>query len=137
MAGYWVDGVQSDNARDGVRANLCFTLQLLAARGEDQVAHFPPFVCVADELALDFDHWSRSVRNFWELSDEHAACLASLNDYLDRMSGEANISLWTDEALRNDPHWEQVRHLARVALAAFRQRIELPPPSRYVPGTSG
>jgi hypothetical protein len=34
---------------------LCFALQSLAAPAEQQFALFPSFVCVSDELVLDFD----------------------------------------------------------------------------------
>jgi hypothetical protein len=133
MGGYWQDGVRSDNEKDGALANLCFTLQLLAARGVDQLAHFPPSVSVADELALDYDHWSTSIHSYWSLSQDQTACLNSLDDYLDAMGGERNRAVWTDEALLSDPRWERVRHLARLALASFGLQIELPPPAHYVP----
>lgn len=93
MGGYWRDGVRSDNEKDGALANLCFQLQLLAASGEDQLAHFPPFACVADELALNYDHWSTSIHAYWDLPTDQTACLKSLKEYLDAMTGRHNSAL--------------------------------------------
>jgi hypothetical protein len=40
------------------------------------------------------------------------------------MSGEDNAQLWTDEALRSRPEWEEVRRRARNALGLFGWPVE-------------
>lgn len=119
---------------EGVLANLRYTLQLLAAPTADQIAHFLPsdFAFKADEMALDFDKWAKSVHTYWTLTEEQAASLIELDTYLERLSGSENAELWTDEALAADPRWDRVRALAEAALASFQWPKETPPPEEHV-----
>jgi hypothetical protein len=118
---------------EGMLANLRYSLQLLACNASDQLAHFlpPDFAFKADEMALDFDNWATSIHTYWSLTEEQTALLSQLNAYLGSLSGEQNALFWSDEALVSDPCWEQVRTLARAALASFRWPREAPPPEEY------
>ena len=126
-------GVAAETPEAGVLANLRYSLQLLAAAAPDQLAHFlpPDFACKADEMALDFDNWAKSVPTYWTLTEEQAARLTELDVYLDSVSGPQNAAFWTDDALVSDPRWEQVRVLAQAALIAFHWPKEVPPPEEY------
>jgi len=127
-------GVQGKNVPQGVLSNLEASLQLLAARASDQVAHFLPadFSNKADEMALDFEHWSTSVASFHTLTSDQEKSLKVLNDYLQALSGEDNRSFWTDQALVDDPRWEEVRAAAKVALVSFGWLADVPQQDRYI-----
>ena len=105
---------------------------------EIQLTLFPSFVCKADELALDFDHWRFCVitNDSGILTEPQSRALAALDTQLDLMSGQENCILWTEEALSTRPEWTLVRSLAVDALAAFGWDVAVPPPSEdtYVPG---
>lgn len=129
-------GVQSDNAAEGVLANLKASLQLLAAAAHDQVVHFesPDFDSKTDEMALDYDHWSTAVRSFWKLSDRQMALLEAINGYLESLSGEDNIAFWSDQALFDDPRWEEVRTMAKATLESFGWDVDVPLRERILDG---
>jgi hypothetical protein len=114
---------------------LVDTLRALAAPAEEQLARYPDFVVKADELALDFDDALRLVMDCpqirLEAEQEHA--LERLDDTLERMSGEANASLWTARALREREEWAHVRRLARAALAALDHPADPPRPDEGPP----
>ena len=132
--------VDKDRCR-GVRNQFCWSLQALASDAEDQLALFPTFVCKADELALDYDHWSEVARSLLadEFSPDQLAALTAIDGRLTAMSCggvEFEEDLWSEDALRARPQWEEVRSLARSALACFGWPAERPPQGRsfYVTG---
>jgi hypothetical protein len=53
--------------------------------------------------------------------------LNDLDDELTGMSGEVHSFLWTEDALRQDKRWEEVRNLAKSALVTFGWANEVPP----------
>ena len=127
-------GVAAETPAAGVLANLRYSLQLLAAPAADQVAHFlpPDFAFKADEMALDFDNWAKSISTYWTLTEEQTTRLTELDAYLDSVSGHQNAAFWTDAALVSDPRWEHVRALAQAALTSFHWPKEVPPPEEYI-----
>jgi hypothetical protein len=130
------DGVIAETPEEWVLASLRYALQLLAASAADQLAHYQVadgLICKEDEMALDFDNFSKSVHTYWTLTEEQNASLQELAYFLDSLGGQANATFWTDEALVADPLWDQVRALAEVALAAFDWPKETPPPMEIVP----
>jgi hypothetical protein len=76
----------------------------------------------ADELALEFDDMFAAHRACPDSLGPVGYVLADLDRALVRMSGDANVDLWTDEALRSAAEWHEVRALAAVALAALPGR---------------
>lgn len=73
-----------------------------------------------DELALDYDDNFRvfdktEVQN--QLTRDELSALRALDRQLDEMSGEEHAENWTVEALRFSDCWQEVRTLARIALA--------------------
>ncbi len=92
-----------------------------------QINSFPPNVDIPFEIADDFDNWCRWVlggKDAPELTNEQRSCLIALNRRLDEMSGEENADLWTEDALRCRPEWEEVREDARRILELFGWAIE-------------
>jgi hypothetical protein len=73
-----------------------------------------------DELALAFDDAFWVVAEAYrrnQLGQAEMVALDELNSWLNEMSGQANASKWTQEALIHHADWERVRQLARRALA--------------------
>jgi hypothetical protein len=101
-------------------------LQLLACAPEIQPRHFPDFVHVPDELALDFDNFRTAcVGNFRsEMTAEQLSCLDSVDQSLEQMKGR-----FTSDAVMNSREWRDVRLLAADALKAFGWPLEEPPAS--------
>ncbi len=126
-----------DDDRRGVRDQFRWSLQALACDAEAQRSLFPDFVCKADELALDYDHWSEVARSFFagEFSGVQLAALAKIDSRLDAMGrggAEFEEVLWSEDALGTRPQWEELRSLAKLALACFAR----PPGSDLVFGFS-
>lgn len=92
-----------------------------------QLESFPDGVVVADEIALDFDNWCKWALDGFDapsLTDEQRSSLAALDSRFDRMSGEHNPDLWTDDALQCRPEWDEVRDDASRVLDAFGWSID-------------
>ncbi|MEP9401078.1 hypothetical protein [Sphingomonas sp. VNH70] len=73
-----------------------------------------------DELAIGLDDIFMAANDMIahdELSEAEAAAIRPLDASLVRWSGEANAAFWRREALFHDPRWDEVRSLARHALA--------------------
>jgi hypothetical protein len=97
-------------------------LLALAAPPDEQVARFPAFVAVADELALDFDDALAVLTSpdaAWTGGAGQRAALDAVDSLLEDMSRRHDETLWTVEALQERPEWRRVRRLAAAALAAF------------------
>jgi hypothetical protein len=58
------------------------------------------------------------------LTDEQRSSLAALDALTNGMSGEQNAELWTDDALRSRPEWDEVRREARKILELFQWPLE-------------
>jgi hypothetical protein len=106
--------------RLGIFERLKHSIQLLACPPEVQLNLLPSFVCKADELALDFDHWRDvALRNFRsELTVDQLSCLDAIGrrfSELTRMGSEH----WTEIAVRESTEWQGIRVLAGAALASF------------------
>ena len=70
---------------------LKHSLQLLASQPDIPLGLLPDFVCKADELALEFDHWYVVVlRNFRsEMTVDQLSALDSLDHSLSELTKEA------------------------------------------------
>ena len=88
----------------------------------------PNFVCKADELALDFDHWNEVVlSNFQsELTPAQLSSLRAIARSISDMT-RAGAALWTEIAVRESSEWNFVRTLAAAALNSFGWPLETPP----------
>jgi hypothetical protein len=102
-------------------------VQALAQPATIQVSLFPDFVCVCDELALEFDAALRAFRaTNAVMSPSEETSLVALDAYLDELSGPENQELWDTARLESDVRWERIRVLARAILTAFSWPDEVP-----------
>ena len=107
---------------EGVLQMLINATRLLASNADVQVSAFPPFVVVADELALNFDDMFRLTDQLVEsghLSQQQLKALERVENILDELSNRGDSRLWTLEALRENPEWQRVRVEALKALEAL------------------
>lgn len=110
---------------------LEWAVRALAQPAEVQAQLFPAFVCVADELALEFDeHWRRTRGSLAPLPSGLLGALAALDARLGSMSGHERAALWTNDALERAAEWAEVRRLAQAALAAAEWPTSRPPADR-------
>ena len=113
-----------------MRDQLQRAVLALAQPADVQLSLFPDFVCKADELALDFeDGLYELVGHEKELTVEQKAAVDALDGIITRMSGKQNASFWTEEALRTDPTWDEIRSAAKATVASFGWELRRPPPS--------
>lgn len=76
-----------------------------------------------DELALELDDSFFAVGSLLEvgqITQSEVDAIRPLDKRLIDLSGEAHADFRRRGALWTDPRWEEVRELARAALAAFR-----------------
>jgi hypothetical protein len=111
-----------------IKERMKHALQLLACTAETQFQLHPPLVCVADELALNFDNWCLACIGDYgsELTPDQVSSLAIINEKLDSF-GESVEDFWTDEAVHNSAQWESIRKLAAQALRTFGWPTDVPP----------
>lgn len=132
---------------DETMLRLKWSIQALAAPAAAQLRLFPDFVCVADELAIDFEEALRGIRSAGSsdagdreeaegperaeaLSPAQRAAVDALDAQLEEMSGPEHAEMWTDDALHTSVAWTRVRHLAASALRTMDWPNELPPQGR-------
>src|SRR4051794_33290736 len=102
-------------------------VRVAALPGYRQIESFPPEVVAEDEIAIGFDNWCTwALRGAGApvLTEKQRSSLIALNSRLDRMSDEHNADLWTDDALRYNPEWDDIREDARRILDAFGWSID-------------
>jgi len=114
--------------RAGILDRLKHSIQLLGCPAEVQLKSLPDFVCKADELALDFDHWkSVALENFrLDLTEYQVQCLRALDYSLTELSDRSS-ELWTETAVRDSAEWQRLRALAGIVLESFGWQLETPP----------
>lgn len=112
--------------------HLKWALQALAQPFQTQIELFPAFVCVPDELVLDFDEWFQRARVAHHFTPEQLKALNELDSAIEKESGPAHIEFWTETAMQMDPRWERFRELARLALEACDWPIAIPPDNRAI-----
>jgi len=103
------------------------SVRVAARPAADQIASFPNGVDVEEEIAIEFDahcRWALEGHQAPDLTPDQRSSLVALDTRLDLMSGKQNADLWTDEALRTRPEWEEVRRDARKILEAFGWSLE-------------
>lgn len=59
-----------------------------------------------------------------KLTEEQRSRLIAMDDFIKGMSGQRNARLWTDDALRSRPEWEEIRRQARRILGLFQWPME-------------
>jgi hypothetical protein len=112
-------------------------VQHLACPADIQLELLAAFVCKADEIALNFDHWrSTTVSNYRnELTSEQISSLEALDGELAEIS-RTGAEVWTEAAVREFQQWRKLRERAAISLSLFGWRLEAPPSyvKEYVEG---
>ncbi|WP_067181567.1 hypothetical protein [Microtetraspora niveoalba] len=115
-------------------SRLAEALVLLAAPAERQHDWCERHTLPEDELALEFDDvygwsvWMLDEQRPGLLTTEVKALLDGIDRALEAMSGEEHAEVWTCEGLMSDPRWQQVRILARRAVAGITELGVFPVP---------
>lgn len=109
--------INRDFILDGVRK----AVEALAAPGETALATMPEGSVKADELALDFDNFGRAALESLgsEMTEVQRESLRNIDRLLSAMIGGHQADLWTEEAVRTHPKWQDVRDAAGRALTDF------------------
>ena len=109
-------------------------VRALAQDYPEQAKLFPSFVCVADDLALEFESRLQLLDEGALRADARSLAL-SLDSRLESMSESKSAQLWDDEALKRAPEWEEVRELARrlAGLAGWSLTAPGPIDGAYTP----
>lgn len=107
---------------DGLNAwrsqELLWTLRWLAAE-PDATLEAVSDICIADEIALDVDHWYELATQWGLLDRESAALIGAIDEEFRAMTERDDPTLWTDEAIRSSAIWASQRTRARAALASM------------------
>jgi hypothetical protein len=108
---------------------LRISLLALALEGEQQIALYPTYVEVADELVLEFDECWHLLKDkaFGDTIAFHQeAALAELDGFIASVSGPTHPDVWTIEALDNREEWTTIRRLATRAADTFGWSNQVP-----------
>lgn len=117
--------------KQSVIDQLKWSIQALALEADDQLASFPDFVVVTDELLLEFDNWYHvAIGNYPDFfSEEQLKILKEIDSFMDKLPQEdLNISI-ADE-LKTYSFWKELRILAQDALQKFNWDSDPPPYDR-------
>jgi hypothetical protein len=115
-----------------VLQRLEWSVRALAQPAHIQFGLFPDFVCVADELALDFDQWYQTFLDSAgdiPFSEVQIELLSQLDAKLLEMSGPTNETLWTDDALKGSAEWHDLREFALHVIEKLCWSDDPPPPN--------
>lgn len=111
-----------------VLKRMKYQLQALAMPADIQLGLLPDFLCKADELALDYGHWCLCLlsNDYGKLTQPQRSALTRLDNYFEKISGQVNAHLWTDEAIRTRSEWTEIREMAAELLVIFGWPVEIP-----------
>jgi hypothetical protein len=103
------------------------TVQALALDAEAQIALFPDFVFVGDEMVSEFGEAVAAYRRSRSGVDSPMQALSALDAHIDELTTVDDDDLWFDpDRLRQDAAWARMRELAQDVLAAFGWPQEVP-----------
>jgi hypothetical protein len=115
----------------GPLQRLEWSVRALAQPPEVQRKLFPSFVCVPDELALDFEEGLDLAGVAASgLTRAQKAALDELDRIISSVSGPAHPEVWADEALEDREEWRLIRKAAQDLIRAMGWTHEPPPSDR-------
>ncbi len=123
--------------KDSIINQLKWSIQALSLEPDRQLASFPEFVVVTDELLLEYDNWYNvaigNYPNFF--SNDQLNILKKINSYIEELPQE-DLNLSIADELRTYQFWNDLRVLASEALQKFGWTSEPPPYDRstYIRG---
>lgn len=113
-----------------VLERLKWSAMALSQSAEAQLALFPGFVAVPDELALN---WEEGLGDLKDpeviISSAQRAKIEKLDAIILSMSGPNNLKFWDNQALTEFREWDDVRAAASEVLSAFDWPAGAPEPS--------
>ncbi len=114
--------------RQSVINQLRWSIQTLALEADGQLASFPDFAVVTDELLLEYDNWYNvATKNYPDFfSDEQIKILREINSFIEELP-EEDLNLSIADELKTYQFWEDLRMLASQALQKFNWTSEIPP----------
>jgi hypothetical protein len=119
--------------KQAVMDQLKWSIQTLSSEADDQLASFPDFVVVTDELLLEFDNWYHvAIGNYPDIfSDEQLKIMKDIDLFMDNLPQE-DLNVSVADELRTYQFWKELRILAREALQKFGWDSDPPPYDRSV-----
>lgn len=116
----------SDSTTELNLIQLRRSLQQAALSAEHQIEGLKGFD-IPFEVADDVYNWTRWVLQCSDvvLTDDQRSSLVALDALTTRMSGKHNAKLWSHDAIRSRPEWEEVRQRARRILELFGWPMEV------------
>lgn len=74
-----------------------------------------------EELVLEHDDWYTQLKIAFsnDLTLRQTACFSAFDSYIDKISGQENEELWTNEAFFERPEWKDVREIAALVILSF------------------
>lgn len=103
--------------KEAIINNFNQSLINLSLEAEEQIASFPEFAVVTDELLLDFDHFYTVLKGNYNdfFSDQQIKILDKINLYIDKISSK-DLFVSELEELKTYNFWKQLRILSREAI---------------------
>lgn len=102
---------------------LLQAVMLMALKYEDQACFLPGFVCLPDEVISIFDEaylLFDQVIDAGLVTEAQIAAIKTIDRFTQDMdSKKSSENIWTLEAMKTSPDWQQLRTLARDALHLF------------------
>lgn len=98
---------------------LVQSLQCLAANYKDQIAAFPDFVHIPDELALNYYEEVLYCKTLFEekiITNEQWLKIKEIDMLFEMMSDHKHPKIWTLNSLKKDPFWQKIREKAKGVL---------------------
>jgi hypothetical protein len=111
-----------------------WSVRALAQPAHVQLGLYPDFVCVGDELVLEFDEWRQKfldspVASNW--SEGRVRMIDEIDQQIVRMTDQHDEDLWLDRrALAERGEWGRLRELAERLIQEMNWSDDPPPPER-------
>ncbi|GAB3951996.1 hypothetical protein [Streptomyces sparsus] len=104
---------------------LLSIIEILGANSERQINYCRLLGVGIDELALEFDDIYRTaaaLERVGSIPEGVVAQLSAIDGFFEGMTvSETNV--WTEDAVKHSPIWEEVRSAARLAEVAVRRLL--------------
>jgi hypothetical protein len=108
--------------------DLLDAIRCLSLEPNDQLHFLENLGCKAaiDELALQFSDnlfMIAKLQEYGDICEQQIVLIRKIESLLLAMSGQHNADLWTTDALRISPLWNEIRLLAREIIEYCRERF--------------
>lgn len=107
--------------KEAIIKNFNRSLKNLSLEADEQVASYPNYVVVTDELLLDFDHFYSVIKENYtdEFSNQQIKALDAIRGHIDKIPTEDFLINEIDE-LKNDDFWKKLRVLSKNAILKLK-----------------